>query len=57
MHHPYAVVLCVIVYKREAPRSKGDTSGVSAKGTPILKRFLGIRVLGLMGRILNGPGE
>ncbi|GMN34649.1 hypothetical protein TIFTF001_004794 [Ficus carica] len=34
---PCAVVLYLIAYKREAPRSKGDISRVSAKGTLMLK--------------------
>ncbi|GMN26387.1 hypothetical protein TIFTF001_040842 [Ficus carica] len=57
---PCVVVLCLIPYKREAPRSKGDISGVSAKDTPILKSAfptgLGTRVT-LVGCILSGPGK
>ena len=34
---PYTVILCLIACKKEAPRSKGDTGEVSAKGTPMLK--------------------
>ncbi|GMN51257.1 hypothetical protein TIFTF001_020411 [Ficus carica] len=34
---PCAVVLYLITCKREVPRNKGDTSGVSVKGTSILK--------------------
>ena len=30
-------MLCLVAYKRESPRSKGDTSGVSAMGTLMLK--------------------
>ena len=40
-NQPYVVVLCLIICKRETPRSKGDTSGVSAKGTSILKSVSG----------------
>ncbi|GMN66344.1 hypothetical protein TIFTF001_035414 [Ficus carica] len=34
---PCVVVLCLIACKKEASRSKGDTSEVSAKGTPMFK--------------------
>ncbi|GMN28136.1 hypothetical protein TIFTF001_044771 [Ficus carica] len=35
-----AVAIRLVACKREAPRSKGDTSVVSAKGTPILKSVI-----------------
>ncbi|GMN44860.1 hypothetical protein TIFTF001_014043 [Ficus carica] len=38
---PCAVVLCRISCKRKAPRSKGDTSEVSAKGTLMFKSVSG----------------
>ncbi|GMN44761.1 hypothetical protein TIFTF001_013956 [Ficus carica] len=52
------IVLCLISCKREAPPSKGDTSGVSAKGTPMLKSafFMGSGTrMTLMGCILSDP--
>ncbi|GMN28225.1 hypothetical protein TIFTF001_044212 [Ficus carica] len=36
------IVLCLISCKREAPPSKGDTSELSAKGTPMLKSVGGV---------------
>ena len=36
-----AIVLRLIVYKGEALQSKGDTSGVSTKGTMMLKLISG----------------
>ncbi|GMN35075.1 hypothetical protein TIFTF001_005060 [Ficus carica] len=36
------VTLRLVARKREVPRSKEDTSGVSAKGTPILKSVMAI---------------
>ncbi|GMN52729.1 hypothetical protein TIFTF001_021860 [Ficus carica] len=50
---------CPVACKREEPRSKGDTCGVSSKGTSMLKSVfplgLGPRVT-MMGRILSGLG-
>lgn len=39
---PYIIVLCLVTCKEEVPRSKGNTSEVSVKGTPILKLVRGI---------------
>lgn len=38
---PCIVVLRLVAYKREAPGSKEDISGVSAKGTMMLKSAMG----------------
>ncbi|GMN48156.1 hypothetical protein TIFTF001_017326 [Ficus carica] len=55
---PCTIVLRLIACKREAPRSKGDTGLVFAKGTLMLKSAfpsgLGARVI-LVGRIPSGP--
>ncbi|GMN61498.1 hypothetical protein TIFTF001_030585 [Ficus carica] len=36
----WGVTLRLVTYKREAPRSDGDTSGMSVTGTPILKSVM-----------------
>ncbi|GMN56681.1 hypothetical protein TIFTF001_025804 [Ficus carica] len=38
-----AAVLCMVTYKRESPRSKGDTIGVSAKGALMFKSIKGTK--------------
>ncbi|GMN70441.1 hypothetical protein TIFTF001_039507 [Ficus carica] len=56
---PCTIMLHLVAYKSEAPQSKNDTSGVSAKGTPMLKSAFptgsSARVT-LMGRIPSDPG-
>ncbi|GMN62257.1 hypothetical protein TIFTF001_031339 [Ficus carica] len=57
---PCTVVLRLVACKREAPHSKEDTSGVSTKGTPMLKSAFPASSdarATLMGRIPNGLGR